>query len=60
MDWKHIIEALKASGISQAEIARTVGVTPPVISDLIRGKQKDVGWRIGQKIIVLALQRECL
>lgn len=60
MDWKTLIAQIKTTGISQAEIARQVGVTPPVISDLLRGKQKDVGWRIGQKIIVLALQRECL
>lgn len=53
MDCKTIIEDLLAKGISQAQIARAVGLSPPSIIDLTSGRQRSVKWEVGDALLRL-------
>jgi len=51
---KMIQDLISSGGMTQKEIADAVGVSQPVISDLYREIQKDVGYeRAGKKIAAL-------
>ena len=55
MDWPNKIAELRAAGMRQGDIAVAVGVSQSVISDLEHGRQKSVGWEIGERILALHL-----
>lgn len=53
MDWIKIITELLAAGMSKTEIARTVGLTPPSIPDILQQRQKSVRWEVGNALLQL-------
>jgi transcriptional regulator with XRE-family HTH domain len=53
MDWTGIINTLLEKGLSQAQIARSVGLTPPSIIDLTSGRQRSVKWEVGDALLKL-------
>ncbi|KFB68880.1 helix-turn-helix domain-containing protein [Candidatus Accumulibacter vicinus] len=57
MDFKQVIEDLLAAGMTQAGIAKKVGLTPPSIVDLTSGRQKSVKWEVGDALIRLHCEK---
>jgi predicted transcriptional regulator len=54
MDWKQLITDLLATGMTQAEIARKIGVTQSAISHVLNQKgQKGFKFEPGQKLVNL-------
>lgn len=41
MDWQKVIGEIIAAGMSQADVARAVGLKQPTVSALASGKAKD-------------------
>lgn len=56
MDWKNIIQSLLSDGMTQAQIAKAVGVAQPTISGLLSGAQRDMRWESGNRLISLYRQ----
>jgi len=50
MDWKNIISELLSAGLTQAQIAKSAGVTQPTIAGLLAGDQKDMKWTNGHRL----------
>lgn len=55
--WTRIIEQLIASGLTETEIAKEVGVEQPTINRLKLGVQKSTAYATGQKIMALHASR---
>ena len=56
--WKTLLNEIKESGLSQAEIARHVGLSVGHLSDLITGKHTgSVRYEVGAAIVALHAQR---
>ncbi|WP_205191306.1 helix-turn-helix transcriptional regulator [Burkholderia sp. LMG 13014] len=53
MDWKTIIADCLATGLSQADIARQIGVTQSAISHVVKGNQRGFLYEPGRKLIEL-------
>lgn len=53
MNWKILIAECIAKGLSQAEIARQIGVTQSAISHIVKGSQKGFLYEPGKKLIDL-------
>jgi transcriptional regulator with XRE-family HTH domain len=51
MDWKALIQDLRASGLTQYEIAEKTGCSQAYISDLSNGKRgKSMSYEIGMRL----------
>lgn len=57
MDWKKIIAEILDSGLSQADIAASVGIAQPSVSDLATGATKEPRWGVGDRLIALHRNR---
>ena len=53
MDFKKLISELNTSGVTQAEISRSIGLSHPSIIDLMEGRTLSVKWVVGDKLIKL-------
>jgi DNA transposition AAA+ family ATPase len=53
MDWKNTIADLQHSGLTQAQIAKEIGVGQSTVAELLSGAQKDVKWAIGNRLMAL-------
>lgn len=54
MDWTRIVRDLKASPLTQAQIAAAIGVTQPTISDIERGEHGGrIAFATGVKLLDL-------
>lgn len=53
MDWKNTIAELQATGLTQEQIARSVGVGQSTVAALLSGSQKDMKWANGERLRVL-------
>lgn len=53
MDWKTLITDLQASGLTQLEIGKQIGLSQPSVVDVIRGRTKDLKWSVGQALIAM-------
>lgn len=53
MNWKLLISECIAAGMSQAEIAKQIGVTQSAISHVLKGSQKGFLYEPGKKLIDL-------
>lgn len=51
--WPEVLRKIVATGLSQAEIARRVGLSQPTVSNLLSGKIKTTGYGYGVKIMAL-------
>lgn len=54
MDWKNVIADLKKYGISQCEIQRRTGIRQSTLSRINNGKQADLFYANGVKLLDLA------
>lgn len=59
MDWNKLVEDLKATGLTQEEIAELSGMATGTLSELLSGKVKEPRWSKGDALIALHLER-CL
>ena len=50
MNWINIISDLLSIGLTQAQIAKSAGVSQPTIAGLLAGDQKDMKWANGNKL----------
>ena len=57
MDWNKIISEIKATGMTQAEIAASIGVAAGTLSELCSGIVKEPRWSRGDALI--ALYKSC-
>lgn len=57
MNWTSIIQDLLLAGMTQAEIADSCDTVQGHISDLLRGKRKQPGWSLGNKLLSLHAER---
>jgi predicted XRE-type DNA-binding protein len=48
--WQQLIRDLRDAGLTQDEIASSIGVTQPTISDLANGKIKNPSFVLGDKL----------
>ena len=54
MNWQNIIKELLSSGLTQAEIAASIGYRQSYISDVLRGRRGiSPGWDFGTKLLAL-------
>jgi len=51
MDWKKLLNELRESGMSQAEIARELGRSQAWVSAVCAGDFRDLKWADGQRIL---------
>jgi transcriptional regulator with XRE-family HTH domain len=54
MDIAKLIEIIQESGLTQVEIAERTGVSQGQISDILRGRRKDMVYASGKRIEALA------
>ena len=57
MNWKSLIIEIQATGMSQVEIAESVGRSQAWVSATILGVYKDIRWADGQALIQLHAER---
>lgn len=57
MDWKTVLAEIRASGLTQAEIAERVSVTQSVVSDLCKGKNANPSFALGSALLGLHKKR---
>ncbi len=53
MNWTKIIQDLIDSGMSELEIANSIGITQPSLNALKSGKSKSTRYEIGDKLVSL-------
>jgi len=53
MNWILIIQNLCSLGLTQAQIAREVGVRQSTIAGLLSGNQRDMRWLHGERLLVI-------
>lgn len=51
MEWKNIIKDLYNLGFTQAEIAKSTGISQVNLSTAFHGKQKDMTYANGSKLV---------
>lgn len=56
IDWPQVIESLKSSGMTQAEIAQHCNVSQAAIQQLNAGKTKEPKHSIGERLIYLMVR----
>lgn len=56
--FNNIVEKLIESGLTESEIAVKVGSSQPSINRIRRGKQKNVGYALGDALLRLLNERE--
>ena len=56
IDWPEIIDALKAKGVTQPDLALACGCGQATISDIRRGNTKDPRTSLGLSLLALAQQ----
>ena len=54
IDWPQIIDALKAKGVTQPDLALACGCGQATISDIRRGNTKDPRTSLGLRLLALA------
>lgn len=57
MDWKKVIEEIKATGMTQAEIADKAGMGTGTLSELVNGHTVDPRFSNGQALLDLHKER---
>lgn len=57
MDWNKIINSLKASGMSQEQIAKRIGIASGTLSDLYNGNISEPKWSRGNELLKLYEER---
>ncbi|WP_372341492.1 helix-turn-helix domain-containing protein [Achromobacter insolitus] len=57
MNWKSIVQELRSSGLTQAQIAAEVGVRQSTIAGILSGAQKDMRWSNGERLRSLHARR---
>jgi transcriptional regulator with XRE-family HTH domain len=57
MDWKKIIADLVASGMTQLDIAKRIGIKQPSVCSIASGKTKDVRHSVGERLRALHFER---
>lgn len=53
MDWKQLVADIKATGMTQEQIATEIGVSVGSLSELINGKIGEPKWSRGDALIAL-------
>ena len=53
MDWQAIIQALRAVGVTQSDMARACGLSPQSMSELATGMVKEPKHSVGAVILEL-------
>jgi transcriptional regulator with XRE-family HTH domain len=53
MDFKTLLQELKAAGLTQKQVADFCGCSQVTVSDLARGKTFDPSFSIGRQIVSL-------
>lgn len=59
MDWNKVISSIKASGMTQEQIAQNIGVASGTLSDLYNGNIAEPKWSKGNELLRLYEER-CL
>lgn len=59
MDWNKIVEEIKRTGITQGQIAESIGVAEGTLSELCNGKISEPKWSKGDALLSLHRAR-CL
>lgn len=57
MNWNEVVADIKATGMTQAEIAEAVGIAAGTLSELCNGKVIEPKWSKGQAILALHAER---
>lgn len=57
MDWNKLVEDLKATGMTQKQIADHIGVATGTLSELLSGDVKELKWSKGDALITLHAER---
>lgn len=57
MDWNLIISDIKASGMTQEQIAEVIGVSVGTMSELLNGKVTEPKWSRGDALLKLHQDR---
>lgn len=57
MDWNKIIVEIKATGMTQEEIAYDIGVSVGALSELLNGKINEPRWSRGDALLSLHARR---
>jgi len=55
--FNQVVEKLIQSGLTESEIASRVGSSQPSINRIRRGKQKNVGYQLGDALLKLSQER---
>ena len=53
MLWTQLIRELREAGLTQEDIAASIGVSQPSVSDLANGKTKNPSFEVGDKLRAL-------
>lgn len=57
MDWNNLVTQIKDTGMTQAQIAKEVGVSEGTLSELCSGKVSEPKWSRGAALIALHADR---
>ncbi len=57
MDWNRIVSEIKATGMTQAQIADEIKVATGTISELCSGKVSEPKWSKGNELLALHAAR---
>lgn len=53
-NWKKLLEEIIATGMSQVEVSRQIGIKPPSVNEILTNEnRRTVRWETGDKIIAL-------
>ena len=57
MDWNKIVSEIKATGMTQAQIADEIKIATGSLSELCSGKISDIRWSKGNELLALHAAR---
>lgn len=57
MDWSKIVSEIKATGMTQAQIADEIKIATGSLSELCSGKISDIRWSKGNELLALHAAR---
>ena len=57
MDWSKIVSEIKATGLTQAQIAEEIKIATGSLSELCNGKISDIRWSKGNELLALHASR---
>ncbi len=57
MDWKLLVDGIKSTGMTQEQIAESIGCSVGSLSELINGKVNEPKWSRGDALISLHRRR---